>query len=103
MAETMWLGLVGVLLWGAQRGTSQILFSALVADIVPNKIIGTGIGIFYIVLGVVSLLTGSISGWIATDSLRGVFIFGLIASSLASVVLTLVIYYNKNKERFKQA
>lgn len=86
LAGDMWLGLVGVLLWGAQRSTSQILFTALIADVAPKKIMGTAIGIFYIVLGISSLLSGSVSGWIANTHLSNVFIFGLVTSVLALIV-----------------
>jgi MFS family permease len=88
-ATDMWLGLVGVLFWGAQRGTSQILFSAIIADESPRKIIGTAIGLFYIITGIISFAAGLIAGWIANTSLTGAFIFGAVASSLA--VLSLVI------------
>jgi MFS family permease len=88
-ATDMWLGLMGVLFWGAQRGTSQILFSAIIADESPRKIIGTAIGLFYIITGVISFCAGLIAGWIANTSLTGAFIFGGIASSLA--VLSLLV------------
>lgn len=90
-AGDMWLGLLGVLLWGAQRSTSQILFTALIADIAPKKIMGTAIGIFYIVLGISSLLAGSISGWIANTQLSHVFVFGFFISTLALIVHTFVL------------
>ena len=90
-AGDMWLGLVGVLLWGAQRSTSQILFTALIADVAPKKIIGTAIGLFYIVLGISSLLAGSISGWIANTHLSNVFIFGFFVSILALIIHALTL------------
>lgn len=90
-AGDMWLGLVGVLFWGAQRSTSQILFTALIADIAPKKIIGTAIGIFYIISGVSSLLSGSISGWLANTQLSHIFIFGFFTSMLALVMHTLIL------------
>lgn len=91
LAGDMWLGLVGVLFWGAQRSTSQILFTALIADVAPKKIIGTAIGIFYIVSGVSSLLSGSISGWLANTQLSHIFIFGFFTSMLALVMHTLTL------------
>jgi MFS family permease len=99
-AGDMWLGLLGVLLWGAQRSTSQILFTALIADIAPKKIIGTAIGIFYIVLGVSSLLAGSISGWIANTHLSNIFIFGFSVSMLALVMHTLTLW---RRRAYKEA
>lgn len=85
-AGNMWLGLAGVLLWGVQRSTSQILFTALIADIAPHKIMGTAMGIFYIILGISSLLAGTISGWIANTQLSNVFVYGFFVSLFALVV-----------------
>jgi MFS family permease len=86
-AEDMWLGLVGVIFWGAQRGTSQILFSAIIADEAPKHIMGTAIGLFYIVGGVISLGAGSIAGYISNNSLSGIFYFGAITSFIALAFL----------------
>ncbi|MBX9697740.1 MAG: MFS transporter [Alphaproteobacteria bacterium] len=86
-AEDMWLGLVGVIFWGAQRGTSQILFSAIIADEAPKHIMGTAIGLFYIVGGVISLGAGSVAGYISNNSLSGIFYFGAITSFIALAFL----------------
>lgn len=86
-ADSMWLGLVGVIFWGAQRGTSQILFSAIIADEAPKHIMGTAIGIFYIVGGIISLGAGSIAGYISNNSLSGIFYFGAITSFIALAFL----------------
>ncbi|MBN9343568.1 MAG: hypothetical protein BGO76_05035 [Caedibacter sp. 38-128] len=98
-AGDMWLGLLGVLLWGAQRSTSQILFTALIADIAPKKIVGTAIGIFYIVLGISSLLAGSISGWIANTHLSNIFIFGFITSMLALIMHSLTLGRHRSSKK----
>jgi len=98
MADSMWLGLLGVLFWGAQRGSSQILFTAIVADVVPKKIIGTAIGLFYIVFGIVSLATSSIAGKLA-DKLSNVFVFGLIVSTLALLSLWFMSVFMSRKKR----
>lgn len=42
-------GLLGVALWGVQRGSSQMLFSCIIADTLPSNIKGTGIGLYYFV------------------------------------------------------
>lgn len=92
-ALDMWVGLVGVLFWGAQRGTSQILFSAIIADEAPKHVMGTAIGLFYIVGGIVSLIAGSVAGYISNDSLVGIFYFGAISSAVAYIFL---IYRNND-------
>lgn len=81
------LSLVGVIFWGAQRGTSQMLFAAIIADEVPEKIIGTALGIYYLVSGIVSVVAGAVAGKAATVSLHYAFIFGLIVSGIALVGL----------------
>lgn len=98
-AGDMWLGLLGVLFWGAQRSTSQILFTALIADIAPKKIMGTAIGIFYIISGVSSLLAGSISGWLANAHLSNIFIFGFFVSIVALMMHTLTLRQHHSSKK----
>lgn len=81
------LALVGVLLWGAQRGTSQMLFSAIIADEVPKKIIGTALGLFYVLSGLVAVASGYIAGMVADISLHYAFLFGLSVSFVALIAL----------------
>ena len=88
-ATDVWLGLLGVVMWGAQRGSSQILFTAIVADESPKQIMGTALGLFYIVIGLMSLLAGVACGWFADGSLTSSFIFGAVVSSLATLSLAL--------------
>lgn len=86
-ADGMWLGLLGVVFWGAQRGTSQILFSAIIADEAPRHVMGTAIGLFYIVGGVISLVAGSIAGYISNNNLSDIFYFGAVTSFIALMYL----------------
>lgn len=88
-ASDMWLGLLGVVFWGAQRGSSQILFTAMIADEAPKKIMGTAIGLFYIVIGVMSLIAGAVAGWLADMNLTWAFVFGGVVSTIATLSLTL--------------
>lgn len=81
------LALVGVVFWGAQRGTSQLLFTAIIADEVPEKIIGTALGIYYLLSGVIAVFAGFMAGHVADISLRYAFIFGLTASTISLVAL----------------
>lgn len=86
-ADDMYVGLLGVVFWGAQRGTSQILFTAMIADEAPPHLMGTSMGLFNISVGVMALLAGSIAGWIGNTSLKGAFVFGLVVSCVATVSL----------------
>lgn len=83
----VWTGLAGVLFWGGQRGTSQMLFSTVIAKSASKKIIGTAIGLSYIVTGVAALLAGAIGGKIADYALKYAFYYGGAISSVALVAL----------------
>lgn len=89
VADGVSMAMMGVLFWGAQRGTSQILFTAMIADEAPKRIMGTAIGIFFITTGVISLVAGTIAGWIAEVSLKHAFIFGA-AMACSSMILLYV-------------
>jgi len=76
-----------------QRSTSQILFSASIADVAPKRIIGTAMGLFYICIGVVALLAGVVSGKFIdrdTNDVIGAFKYGAVAASVAFVILVLM-------------
>lgn len=81
------LALLGVLFWGAQRGTSQMLFAAIIADEVPEKIIGTALGIYYLLSGVIAVFAGYMAGHVADIGLFWAFVFGFSASTLALIAL----------------
>ena len=79
--------------WGMQRSTSQILFSASIADVAQRRIIGTAMGLFYICIGVTSLLAGFIAGkFIDSDNhnVIGAFKYGVVAAAIALLVLILM-------------
>lgn len=93
LADSLGLMLLGIIFWGAQRGTSQLLFNAIIADIAPRRMIGTAIGLFYIIIGVMALFAGSLGGFIADSyALRGAFVYGLALSSVASCALLVYDY-----------
>lgn len=87
MTNSLSMALLGVVMWGAQRGTSQVLFSAIIADEAPRKIMGTAMGLFYLLTGVTAIIAGSIAGSLSDRSLRYAFYFGLGMSSVALVFL----------------
>lgn len=82
------VALLGVLFWGAQRGTSQMLFSAMIADVVPEKIIGTALGVFYVISGLTAIIAGKMAGELAEAyALNYAFIYSGVTASIALVVL----------------
>ncbi len=88
-ADGLPLLLVGIVLWGLQRGPSQMLFAAIIADEVPKKIIGTALGIYYVATGVASFVAGGFAGKFAAISLQYTFVFGFGTAMLSLIVLAL--------------
>ena len=83
------LAILGLFFWGAQRGTSQILFTAIISDEAPKKIRGTAIGLYYIGTAGAAMISGVLAGWASKDAVQGAFVFGLVASLLACLALCL--------------
>lgn len=98
--STMFEAMIGVLFWGAQRGTSQILFSAIIADIVPRKLIGTALGLFYLITGVFcafgTSITGNIQEAYGMDASFKYMMFGAIGTILM-IALTILLQDSKRK------
>jgi len=86
LTNSLALAMLGVLFWGAQRGTSQILFCAMISDEAPKQIMGTAMGIFFLTTGVIALIAGSVAGKFADMSLHYAFIFGAVMSTLSFVL-----------------
>lgn len=99
IADSLWVGLIGVIMWGAQRGTSQVLFAAMIADEAPKKILGTAMGIFYFITGVIAFSVGPIAGHLADTALINAFYFGLGSSMIALIMLFIRNEYFARKER----
>ncbi len=55
------LGVIGVLFWGVQRASSQIVSVACISDLVGKHVLGSAIGLLNIVSGV----AGIIASWLA--------------------------------------
>ncbi len=85
----LFLAFVGIFFWGAQRGTSQLLFAAIIADEVPEKIVGTALGIYYLLSGVIAVFAGFMAGHVADIALYYAFVFGLVASGISLVALVI--------------
>lgn len=61
------LGVVGVIFWGIQRSSSQIISVACIADIVDRKILGSAIGLFNLINGISCIITSYFSGIISEN------------------------------------
>ena len=68
-AGTIWIVLVGVVLWGLHTGpATQGLLSTLVVDAAPADLRGTALGMFNLVTGAALLAAGALAGWLWTAS-----------------------------------
>lgn len=91
LSTELWMGLIGVALWGIQIGGSQILLLAKIADTAPEEVRGTSFGIYYIIVGFALFTSNYISGILSQEiNLEAVFMFSCFAASLALVSLPML-------------
>jgi predicted MFS family arabinose efflux permease len=85
-ANSAWIALPGVLLWGMATGLQDSTVKALVADLVPSARRATAYGIFAAVQGSAAVLGGAMAGALYQRSLPLLIIL-VGALQLASLVL----------------
>ena len=87
-ANSVWVVMVGAVLWGVHMGATQGILSAIVADRAPSDLRGTAFGLFNLVSGgallVASLLAGAL--WTAVGP-ASTFLAGAGLSTLALIAL----------------
>lgn len=88
-----WLfAISGLIAWGIQRTGAQIVFSALVFKALPKNIYGSGIGLFYVITGLTTMLASFICGYLANNNhFNLVFLFSGLCACLA-MLLTWMLY-----------
>ncbi|MGB8274345.1 MAG: MFS transporter [Alphaproteobacteria bacterium] len=64
LAHAPALVFAGAALWGLHLGLTQGVFSAIVADLAPAALRGTGFGIFYLATGLALLVGSVVTGWL---------------------------------------
>ncbi len=93
-------GLIGIILWGVQRGTSQLLSTACIVDIVPNRMLGTALGIFNLIIGGSTMFAGFIGGRIASSSeLSIAYRYSTILTIVSLIALGLFSAYLKSEKK----
>jgi MFS family permease len=86
-AEGLPLLIVGFVLYGIYKGSSEGVFKAFVIDVVPKDLCGTALGMYHAAVGLVMLPGGVVAGllWDVYGP-GGTFAYG-VATSLTSLVL----------------
>lgn len=61
---TVWVYVLGTVLWGLHMGFSQGLLGAMIARVTPDHLKGSAFGTFNLVTGVVVLAGNTLAGWL---------------------------------------
>ena len=80
----------GAALWGLHLGLTQGVFSAIVADVAPVRLRGTGFGLFNMATGV-AMLIGSVAAGALWDGYGPAFPFALAAAVTAVALVVFLI------------
>ncbi len=83
VASSSWMVFLGVFFWGAQIGTSQSIFVAMISDETPAHLRGTAFGIFYLIMGVDIMIASKIAGIFWDQGSHYIFLYSLIICTLS--------------------
>ncbi len=87
-AGSIWLMLVGAVLWGLQLGITQGLLGAIIADIAPSRLRGTAFGIYDIATGVgVFIASAGVGALWASNGPAVAFAFSACAAAAVGILL----------------
>lgn len=79
---------LGIIFWGIQRASSQIISVSCIADIVDKKVIGSAIGLLNIVTGVASIISSYITGELGKIyGIAQAYYFPLFSITIAAIFL----------------
>lgn len=92
-APNLTVALIGVAVWGIQRGIAESMFLALIADHVPADLRGTAFGIFYLFSAGSIVLAGIFGGMIA--NMFSISTMYLASGCIATASLGLLLLINK--------
>lgn len=82
------MSILGVILWGVQRGMTQTLISAVIAEETPHDLLGTAFGIFHLLSGAALFFSSIFAGYMGEAFGSGApFFLGMILSGIATVLL----------------
>lgn len=93
LAPNLTVALIGVAVWGIQRGITESMFLALIADYVPADLRGTAFGIFYLFSAGSIVLAGVFGGMIA--DLFSISLMYIASGCIATASLGLLFFIYK--------
>lgn len=97
-SSTIWMTMIGVIIWGLHMGLSQGLLAAMVADSTPEHLRGFAYGIFYFVCGIATLFSSIIAGMIGDRwGIPFLFYFASVFSTIAILALLYLIFRREIK------
>lgn len=80
------MGSLSLAAWGVQRVGAQITFTSLIFQNISYRFYGTAIGIYSILTGIGNLIASSITGYLAADSYKFVFLYSGVWSVMALIL-----------------
>jgi MFS family permease len=91
LASTIWIVMVGVVLWGLHMGLTQGLLATMVTDAAPETLRGTAFGAFNLVSGL-AMLAASVLAGVLWDRFgpTGTFAAGAAFSLMSLIGLAIV-------------
>ena len=91
LADSWSLVLTGVLVWGAVTGVQDSTVKALVADMVPQRLLATAYGVFATFQGVAALAGGTLAGGLYADHRILLIALVAVAQALSAVMLAVAL------------
>lgn len=96
-APNLYMLFIGTLVWGIQMGIAQSIFLAIIADLVPEDLRGTGFGVFYLVSAAAVILGGLGAGSLShLWGFSSIFFGSLVVAGCSLIVLFTFLAKKKN-------
>ena len=84
------MGVLGLLFWGVQRTSAQILFTSLIFKSIPKKFYGSVLGVYSVIMGIAVLIASAIGGNLANYNFSYLFIESGVMSVVALIYFCFV-------------
>lgn len=91
LTRTVWVAVLGVVVWGLASGVQDSTVKALVAELVDGPRRATAYGVFAGIQGVFAIVGGLVAGWLYDRSLVALAVVVAITQVVALVILVRVV------------